>query len=120
MKKIALANAKEEEHVKQQEPVKQEEPIKQQEEEILNQELVYQQQQQTPQERTLALIPCTDNLTEIIDYIKTNNFNIIQSKTIQFSLEQAQSFYQDHITQNYYEKMVRWLSNGYIKKRLLG
>ncbi|KAI8095506.1 nucleoside diphosphate kinase, partial [Thamnidium elegans] len=77
---------------------------------LVEQEPVIQQEDQ--QERTLALLSCTDNINDIIDYIKKEGFTVIQTKIIQYSLEQAQAFYIDHVTQNYYDKMVRWLSSG--------
>lgn len=76
----------------------------------LEQEPVIQQEDQ--QERTLALLSCTDNLDDIIEHIKKEGFTVIQTKVIQYSEEQAQAFYADHVTQNYYDKMVRWLSSG--------
>ncbi|KAI9260110.1 hypothetical protein EDC94DRAFT_149217 [Helicostylum pulchrum] len=92
LKKIASDN-----YTKPSVPLEQEEPVIQQEDQ---------------QERTLALLSCTDNLDEIIDYIKKEGFTVIQTKIIQYSKEQAEEFYTDHATHNYYDKMVRWLSNG--------
>jgi hypothetical protein len=64
------------------------------------------------EERTLALISYNDHLYDIINHIKKEGFTVIDTKTIQFSLEQAKEFYSDHQTQNYYDKMVKWLSSG--------
>lgn len=68
--------------------------------------------QDEQQERTLALITSTEDLAAIRSYIENQGFTIIKSKTIQLSSEQAQKFYEDHRTQTYYDKMVRWLSSG--------
>ncbi|KAI7896259.1 nucleoside diphosphate kinase, partial [Mucor mucedo] len=64
------------------------------------------------QERTLALITSTEDLPAIRSHIENQGFTIIKSKTIQLSSEQAQAFYEDHLTQSYYDKMVRWLGSG--------
>lgn len=63
-------------------------------------------------ERTLALISRNDNLDNVIEYIKKGGFTVIDTKIIQLSLNQAKSFYIYHQSQNYYDKMVRWLSSG--------
>lgn len=47
--------------------------------------------------------------------MEKEGFTIIKTKTIQLSSEQAQEFYADHISQNYYDKMTRWLSSGYVR-----
>lgn len=62
------------------------------------------------QERTLAILSDTPNLDEIIQYIKSNGFEIIATKKFEFTMEEAEEFYEDHAKQNYYEKCVRWLS----------
>lgn len=71
--------------------------------------------QEEQQERTLALITYTEDLNAIINHIEKDGFTVINTKTIQLSLDQAQEFYMDHLAQNYYDKMVRWLSSGYVR-----
>ncbi|KAL0582052.1 hypothetical protein ABG067_008358, partial [Albugo candida] len=63
-------------------------------------------------ERTLALISYQDNLEDILNHIEKEGFTIAKTKTLQFDLEQAKEFYASHATQNYYDKMVKWLSSG--------
>lgn len=68
-------------------------------------------------ERTLGLLPCTDSLEDIINLIKREGFTIINTKTTQFTLEQAQEFYADSRARkcydnNYFDKMENWLSSG--------
>lgn len=62
------------------------------------------------QERTLAILSDSTNLDEIIQHIKSNGFEIIAIKKFEFTIEEAEKFYEDHAKQNYYEKCVRWLS----------
>ncbi|KAG2200392.1 hypothetical protein INT46_009572, partial [Mucor plumbeus] len=64
------------------------------------------------QERTLAILSDSTNLDEIIQHIKSNGFEIIAIKKFEFTIEEAEKFYEDHAKQNYYEKCVRWLSSS--------
>lgn len=68
-------------------------------------------------ERTLGLLPCTDSLKDIINLIKTEGFTIVDTKTTQFTLKQAQEFYADSRARkcydnNYFDKMENWLGSG--------
>lgn len=67
--------------------------------------------------RTLGLLPSNDSLEDVINLIKKEGFTIANTKTIQFTLEQAKEFYADSRSKkcydnNYYDKMENWLSSG--------
>lgn len=74
--------------------------------------------QGSSQERTLAILTDTSDLDDIIQLITSNGFNIVATKKLELTPEEAEEFYQDHAKQNYYEKGVRWLSR-YVKERVL-
>lgn len=61
------------------------------------------------EQRTLAIVTCSDQLLDIIQYIKKNGFNIIISKECQFTEDQAKGFYENYKKQSYYDKQLDWL-----------
>ncbi|KAL9540058.1 hypothetical protein MBANPS3_009899 [Mucor bainieri] len=75
--------------------------------------------QDSPQERTLAILTATSDLDDIIQHITSNGFTIVAAKDIELTAEEAEEFYQDHVKQNYYEKSVRWLSSSKLRALVL-
>lgn len=61
-------------------------------------------------ERTLAILTCSDQLENIVEYIRDHGFTIVISKQCQLTPSQAEEFYENHRrNQSYFEKQVNWL-----------
>ena len=67
-------------------------------------------------ERTLSIIKPDaverDLETKIKNFFLDNKLNIIDSKKIQISKEEAEEFYKVHQTKPFYEKLCSYLSSG--------
>jgi len=75
-------------------------------------------------ERTLSIIKPDAVERELETKIKKifldNNLNIVDSKKIQISKEEAEEFYKVHQTKPFYEKLCSYLSSGPIIVIILG
>ena len=58
--------------------------------------------------------------TEIKKFFLNNKLNIIKSKKIQITKEEAEEFYKVHQTKPFYEKLCSYLSSGPIIAIILG
>ena len=67
-------------------------------------------------ERTLSIIKPDaverDLVTKIKKIFLDNKLNIVDSKKIQISKEEAEEFYKVHQTKPFYEKLCSYLSSG--------
>ena len=74
-------------------------------------------------ERTLSIIKPDaverDLETKIKNFFLDNKLNIIDSKKIQISKEEAEEFYNVHQTKPFYEKLCSYLSSGPIVAMIL-
>ncbi|KAJ3197542.1 hypothetical protein HK101_002845 [Irineochytrium annulatum] len=73
-------------------------------------------------ERTLALIKpdaYPDKKEAILEKIRNDGFTIVHEAEVQFSLETAQKFYQEHEGKAFYETLTTWMSSAPIYAMVL-
>ena len=74
-------------------------------------------------EKTLSIIKpdaVERNLEDkIISFFKTNNLNILKSKKVKISKEEAEEFYKVHQTKPFYKDLCNYLSSGPIAVLIL-